>query len=195
MKKRFIYPPVLMVCLLCGIGALKAQSVKGVVKSAVNHFAGLDLVGTWDYKGVDVQFESDNLLKKAGGHVAAARAEKSIDEQLQKIGIKPGRSQFTFKEDGTFVNVSSGKKMKGKYDYNSETGVIKLSYLNHIPLKAKVTGNAAKMSFLFEADGFLSMVTFLGGKSGISVVKALTSIVRSYDGMLVGMEYEKVKEK
>lgn len=172
--------------------AAHSQSVKGVVKSAVNHFTALELDGTWLYEGVDVKFESDKLLKKAGGAVVASKIEKDLDEQLEKIGFEPGVSVFTFNEEkGTFTNTNGDKKVSGKYTYDSKKGVITLKYLNHLPIKATVTGSGNKMSLMFEAKGFLSLVSFLGKASGVSVIKSLTSILNSYDGMLVGMEYRK----
>ena len=40
------------------------------------------------YKGSAVEFESENLLMKAGGAAAATMAENKLDEQLSKVGIK-----------------------------------------------------------------------------------------------------------
>ena len=44
--------------------------------------------GTWNYSGANCVFESENLLAKAGGAVAANKIENDINTQLVKVGIK-----------------------------------------------------------------------------------------------------------
>lgn len=171
----------------------QGQIVKKVVKSTVNHLSSQDFTGTWKYEGIDIKFKSSNLLKKAGGNVAANKMEKNLDESLRKMGFEPGITTFTFNSDSTFTNVTNGRKMSGKYTYDSSTDYITLKYMGHVPIKAKVSGSGSKMSLLFEASGFLSMVTFIGSHSGISIIKGVTSILNSYDGMMVGMELRKEK--
>lgn len=191
MRKKVIGLSFLMVCLLAGSISVQAQSVKGVVKSTVNHFRALDLEGTWSYEGTSVKFETDNLLKKAGGMAAASKMEKSLNEQLDKLGFEPGITSFTFNEDGTFANETKGRTVKGTYTYDSKTNVITLKYVNHIPVKATLTGSGNQISLLFEAGGFLSMISFIGSHSGVSIVKSITSLFNTYDGMMAGMELKR----
>lgn len=193
MKRRFCYLLIMSVFFFSGIHTAQAQSIKNIIKSTVGHFMSQEFTGTWNYEGVAVKFQSDNLLKKAGGNIAASKIENDIDAQLKKIGFESGITTFRFNEDSTFTSVTNGKKMSGKYSYNNSTEYITLKYLNHVPVKAKVSGSGGKMSFLFEASSFLSMITFLGSHSGVSVVKSITSIFKSYDGMMVGMEFKKEK--
>lgn len=192
MKKKHFYFLIVSVCLFMGVSnTIQGQSIKNILKSTVSHFSSLDLQGTWQYTGTAVEFESDNLLKKAGGKVAASSVEKNIDSQLSKIGFEAGVTTFTFASDSTFTNTTGSKTLKGKYTYNSDTKYITLKYANHIPLKAKLSGSGDNISLLFEASSFLSLTTFIGSNSGISAVKSLTSVLNSYDGMMVGMELKK----
>lgn len=191
--KKNLFVVTMFMCLFGWATTVQGQIVKKVVKSTVNHLTSQDFTGTWKYEGVDIKFQSSNLLKKAGGNVAAGKMEKNLDENLRKIGFEPGITTFTFNSDSTFTNVTNGKKMSGKYTYDSATDYITLKYLGHVPIKAKVSGSGSKMSLLFEASGFLSMVTFIGSHSGVSIIKSITSILNSYDGMMVGMELRKEK--
>ncbi len=186
MKKKYIYT-LLMACLFISVPAMQAQSIKGVL----NSLKGFDFEGTWNYEGAAVEFKSNNLLKKAGGKVASSSIEKNLNSQLNKIGFEPGVTVYTFNADSTFTNTTGGRTIKGKYSYNSSTKNITLKYANHIPLKAKVSGSGSKMSLLFEANEFLSAVTFIGSHSGVSAIKGVTSILNSYDGMMVGLEFKK----
>ncbi len=188
MEKRHIY---LLAVLLLIAGSVQAQSVKKLLK-AVTGITSQDFIGTWDYEGAAVNFKTNNLLKKAGGSVAASKLENELDERLSKLGFKPGVTTFVFNEDETFSNVTDGKTVKGTYSYDKSTGYITLNYINHIPVKAKVTGTSGKISLLFEADSFLTLVTFVGSNSGISVIKNVTSLLQSYDGMMVGIELKKL---
>lgn len=191
--RKYFYLSAFAVCFMIAVPAVSAQTVKKVVKATVNHLTALDLNGEWDYEGVDVKFKSDKLLSKAGGAVAAAKIEKDLDAELEKIGFQPGVTKFTFKEDGTFTNTTGGTTLKGKYTYNSDKDEITLRYMNAIPMKAKVAGTGSKMSLMFETKAFLSFVTFLGSHSGVNVVKSVTSLLKTYDGMEVGLEFRKQK--
>jgi len=191
MKKIYLFSLMITACFFLNLGNVHGQSIKGVLKSTVNHLSSLDLTGTWQYTGSAVQFQSDNLLKKAGGKVATSSIEKQLNSQLDKLGFEPGVTTFTFNSDSTFVNTTGSRSMSGKYTYDSSTKYITLKYASHIPLKAKLSGSGDKVSLLFEASGFLSFATFIGSHSGISAVKSLTSILNSYDGMMIGMELKK----
>ncbi|PXV58848.1 uncharacterized protein DUF4923 [Dysgonomonas alginatilytica] len=191
MKTSRFYLFMICLFLFSGAATIQGQSVKNVIKSTVDHFTALDLEGTWVYKEVAVKFESDNLLKKAGGKVAAARIESKLSDQLNQIGFEPGVTVFTFTPDSTFTNTTKGKKMSGKYTYDSSSKYITLKYLNHIPVKAKLSASQGKISLLFETGSFLSLVTFIGGHSGVGVIADITSLLKSYDGMMTGLELKK----
>ena len=81
----------------------------------------IDMTGTWTYSGSAVEFESDNLLMKAGGAAAATMAENKLNEQLSKVGIKEGQMSFTFNADSTFTSTVGKKKLNGTYSYNTST--------------------------------------------------------------------------
>ena len=81
----------------------QAQSLKDLlnkdnISKVVNAITGtpetIDMTGTWTYSGSAVEFESDNLLMKAGGAAAATMAENKLNEQLSKVGIKERRQYF-----------------------------------------------------------------------------------------------------
>lgn len=70
----------------------QAQSLKDLlnkenIEKAVNAITGkstASMEGTWTYAGSAIEFESDNLLQKAGGAVAANAAENKLNEQLAR---------------------------------------------------------------------------------------------------------------
>ena len=112
-----------------------------------------------------VEFESDNLLMKAGGAAAATMAENKLNEQLSKIGIKDGQMSFTFNADSTFTSTVGKKTLKGTYSYNASTKQVDLKYLRLLNLHAKVNCSSNSLELLFNSDKLLKLMAFIGSKS------------------------------
>lgn len=199
MKKNVILA-VALIAGLCAPLQSHAQSFKGlfnkeniskVVNAVTGHTDAVDLTGTWNYTGPAIEFESDNLLKKAGGAVVATATEKKLKEQLSKIGIKEGQMKFTFNADSTFTSTMGKRTLKGTYSYNAPEGKVQLKYLKLIPLNAKVNCTSEKMELLFNSDKLLKLITFLSSKSNNASLKAISSLADSYEGMMLGFETAK----
>ena len=81
----------------------QAQSLKDLlnkdnISKVVNAITGtpetIDMTGTWTYSGSAVEFESDNLLMKAGGAAAATMAENKLNEQRRTNELHVQRRQY-----------------------------------------------------------------------------------------------------
>ena len=81
---------------------LNKENIEKVVNAVTNN-SNIDMTGTWTFTGSALELESDNLLQQAGGTLASSALEKKLDEQLNKIGIKPGQLSFTFNADSTLL--------------------------------------------------------------------------------------------
>lgn len=148
------------------------------------------LYGTWTYQSVDVAFESESLLAKAGGAVAASTVEQKIDEQLQKYGIKPGAVQFTFNKDHTFTAILNGKSVNGTYAYDPKTRSLQLTAAFGLFNQTCTVGTTTKgISLLFPADKLLSLATTAGTLLGNAntTVAALAQLLQNYKGMQIGL--------
>lgn len=199
--KRFLLLTVITFGLLGTLTHAQAQSWKDAfnkdniskVVDAVNDITGesFDMVGTWNYSGAAVAFKSDDLLKKAGGAVAAATAEKKLNEQLAKVGFTEGSSSFTFNADSTFTSTVGKRTLKGTYSYDQSSSTVTLKYAKLIGLNAKLSGSSSKMELLFDADKLLTLITFIGGKSSSGAIKTIATLAEGYDGMMLGMELTK----
>lgn len=81
-----------MLLCMCSVHA-EAQDLKsiltGVAKAAIGNKATTahSIVGTWSYQTPECQFESDQLLAKAGGEVAAKEVEEKLQTIYDKIGL------------------------------------------------------------------------------------------------------------
>ena len=151
-----------------------------------------DLQGTWTYRKADCVFETQNLLLKAGGEMAAAKIESQLESQLGKVGITPGACSFTFNSDGTYVATIGQYNLTGNYTLNTKSNTLTMTYLAGIGrISPKVVKTGASISLLFEGDKLLSMVQKVGKLSSNSPVRSLSSLINSYDGMLVEMQLSK----
>ena len=151
-----------------------------------------DLQGTWTYRKADCVFETQNLLLKAGGEMAAAKIESQLENQLGKVGITPGACSFTFNSDGTYVATIGQYNLTGNYTLNTKSNTLTMTYLAGIGrISPKVVKTGASISLLFEGDKLLSMVQKVGKLTSNSTVNSLSSLINSYDGMLVGMQLSK----
>ena len=178
----------------------QAQSLKDLlnkdnISKVVNAITGtpetIDMTGTWTYSGSAVEFESDNLLMKAGGAAAATMAENKLNEQLSKVGIKEGQMSFTFNADSTFTSTVGKKKLNGTYSYNASTKQVDLKYLKLLNLHAKVNCTSNSMDLLFNPDKLLKLMTFLGSKTNSTALKTVSSLAENYDGMMLGFGLKK----
>lgn len=151
-----------------------------------------DLVGTWKYKGADCVFETENLLMKAGGEFAATQVETKVNEYLTKYGLTGNQFEITFNKDNTYSANIKGRALQGTYSYNPETKKVTLTYLNGLgtisPIVAK---NGTTISLLYEADALMNFLTKISATSNNTTLSSLSTLLKSYDGMLIGWELQK----
>ena len=196
--KRFVFWQILIAALLMAPDS-QAQSLKDLlnkenIEKAVNAITGkstASMEGTWTYAGSAIEFESDNLLQKAGGAVAANAAENKLNEQLARVGIKEGQMSFTFNADSTFTAKVGAKSIKGTYSYDASTQNASLKFMKLIPLNAKINCTSANMDLLFNSDKLLKLITLISSKSNNSTLKTIGSQANSYDGMMLGFALKK----
>ena len=198
MKKSFLPIAFIAVFMLMATNS-QAQSWsdllnKDNISKVVNAITGkntVDMTGTWVYTGSAIEFESDNLLMKAGGAAAATMAENKLNEQLSKIGIKDGQMSFTFNADSTFTSTVGKKTLKGTYSYNASTKQVDLKYLKLLNLHAKVNCSSSSLELLFNSDKLLKLMAFIGSKSSSTALKTVSSLAENYDGMMLGFQLSK----
>ncbi len=185
--------------LLATASNLQAQSLKDLlnkenIEKAVNAVTGKNtasMTGTWMFTGSALAFESDNLLQKAGGSLAANAVEKKLDGFLGKVGIEPGEMSFTFNSDSTFQTQIKGKTLKGTYQYDSSTQKVNLKFSKLLKLNTTVNCTSEQMELLFPSDRLLDLVTFLASKSNNATLQSISSLAESYDGMMLGFTLQK----
>ena len=195
--KKMTFWAVGMIALMMTSVPVKAQSLKDLLGKAtevVQAVTGADsvkMVGNWTYSGSSIEFESDNLLSKAGGGVAANAAEKKLDEYLTKVGIKAGNTKFAFAQDSTLTVSWNGKVKKGTYSYDASTKKVTLKFGKLLTISPKVTAKSSELDLLFEADKLFKLITYITSKSGNATLQSISSLANNYDGMLLGLALKK----
>ena len=197
--KKYVLTLAVVSALLLVTTNVQAQSWKDLfnkdnIEKVVNAVTGnqtIDMTGTWTYSGSAIEFESDNLLQKAGGAAAAAVAEKKLDEQLAKVGIKDGQVSFTFNADSTFTSTVGKRTMTGTYSYDATDKVVHLRYFKLLNMNAKVNCTSTNMDLLFNSDKLLKLIAFISSKSSSTTLKTISSLADSYDGMMLGFALKK----
>ena len=188
---------VSMIALMMTAVPVQAQSLKDLlgkateVVEAVTGTGSVEMVGDWIYSGSSIEFESDNVLSKAGGSVAANAVEKKLDEYLSKVGVKAGNTKFTFAQDSTLTVNWNGKEKKGTYSYDASTKKVTLKFSKVLTISPKVTCTNSELDLLFEADKLLKLITYITSKSGNATLQSISTLANNYDGMLLGLALKK----
>ncbi len=170
---------------------LNLDKISKVVSTVTGLSTSDNITGSWNYTGSAVEFKSDDLLKKAGGAVAASTVESKVDAQLTKVGIKPGQMNFTFNADSTFTSTVGARNMSGTYTYDKSTRKVQLTYAYLLNISANVNCTSSTMELLFESDKLLKILAFLSSKSSNTSIKAIGTLANGYDGMLIGFDMKK----
>lgn len=201
--KHFTKFLVLSVCFaVMGVMTANAQGLKdllgGKLGDAVGDIVGgltkqgIDVTGTWVMSGSSCQFESDNLLKKAGGAVMADKLSDELDKLLEKIGIDKGDFSYTFNSDSTFTSKSKLGNKKGSYSVNAEESTLTLKYIGGL-MKSTCTvkASADEIQMLYDADKLKELITNIAGKSNINALELLGSLMEQYDGCMLGFKFSR----
>jgi len=151
-----------------------------------------DIVGAWSYSKPAVVFESANLLKKAGGSIISSAVENNVAAQLAQYGIKAGSMVFTFTTDKKFTCKVGTHTITGTYGV-SGTNIV-FNYLDVKTLIVNIKHSGNNMQLSFTAD---KLLTFLQGlnavKASNETLNTITSIMKSYSGMQLGLQFTKKK--
>lgn len=145
------------------------------------------IVGTWKYAKPCVQFESENLLAKAGGTLAASKVEEKLAAVYQLAGIKAGACNFVFGNNNTVQYTIGGRTSTGTYTFNAQNKTITITTQHGVQVTAYVSIVGNMMGLTFDASKLLS----LAGAASSLMNKGMTALIGNYNGMKVGFAFTK----
>lgn len=198
MKKKTLLKSIWILLVMCGVSAnARAQDLKsilsGVAKAVVGNKAttASSIIGTWTYSGPECQFESENLLAKAGGEMAAKEVEEKMIAVYNKVGMNNIR--YTFNEDGTYSYQMKKRTVTGSYVFDDAAKTITMTGKLGLKTVAYVTVTGNDMSMVFKADKLMSILkTITGAASKVnSTAATINSVAEAYDGLMLGFELKK----
>ena len=203
MKKTRLFKFAATLCLMLTLAASsQAQDLKSILSTVASKVSdavssttasSFSIVGTWTYSGLDCQFESDNLLAKAGGAVASNTVESKMEEVMEKLGFTDGCT-YVFDDSGSYTTTVNGKSTSGTYTYDSDAGTLKLTSKLKVSFTCTVDiSSSSKFSMLFDADKLMSLAktaTSLASSTSSSI-STISSLLENYDGLQLGVVLEK----
>ena len=156
------------------------------------------LQGTWNYEGAACVLESENALSNIGGAVVAEKVESKLDTYLGKLGVSKGNCAFTFQENDSCIFSIKNRSLRGTYRLNAEEKKIDFSFLyGNLNINTHVAYQVTDMNIVFDADKLMSLLQkTLSAVSSLNMsnaatLKTITTLLESYDGMMVGMKLKK----
>lgn len=152
-----------------------------------------NLVGEWTYTEPAVVFMSENLLKKAGGKLASSAIEKTIETQLNRVGITKGAMKMTFTRNGRFTQTIAGRRLRGTFTIKGKEVVLKYAgEIKQLVGTTQVDGN--DLLIVMDASKMLTYLKAIGSISGNASLKTATSLLGSMDGMLCGLRLNRASK-
>lgn len=155
-----------------------------------------DLIGDWGFNGTSVVLETDDILKKAAGEIAASKAESKLDEYCGKYGLTAKAGTFTFKEDGTFESSTGKTTQKGTYTLSGDKLTLKYGNGKHIKNIGSLTAtvkreSSGEISLLWDASRMIDVFTAITAKTSNATLQSISTLLQGYDGLKVGIKLKK----
>ena len=181
MKKKTLLKSIWILLVMCGVSAnAGAQDLKSILSGVAKAVVG-----------PECQFESENLLAKAGGEMAAKEVEEKMIAVYNKVGMNNIR--YTFNEDGTYSYQMKKRTVTGSYVFDDAAKTITMTGKLGLKTVAYVTVTGNDMSMVFKADKLMSILkTITGAASKVnSTAATINSVAEAYDGLMLGFELKK----
>ena len=172
--------------------ATNANTISNIIYDVIgyNKLTQADLVGNWSYYQPGCAFTTENLLAKAGGHVAATRAKEEMTPTYQKLGITAANTYFQFAENGQFSGKIDGQPLSGTYTFDATDQSIQLKTLL-LSIKGYVNRNAQGISLLFESKKLLTALQTVAAISGNTTLNTVGELTKNYDGIRIGLDMKR----
>lgn len=155
-----------------------------------------DICGEWTSQGSAVSFQSENLLKKAGGTAVAGAIESQINPYYEKLGLN--NAVLTINPDSTFTLKAKLFSLSGTVSTLGD-GAFNFNFkaLGKIPLgsvKTFVQKSGKNLDVMFDAKKLKTLVSSLSKVLNIKILDTAASLLDSYDGLCIGFSMKLTRE-
>lgn len=171
-----------------GVGGLLGS----ILGTFINTTNANTIVGSWTYKEPTIQFESSNLLAKAGGTAVSQSIVNKITPYYEKLGIKPGVARLVLNNNGTCQIALSNKTISGTYTYDNSNGTITVKGTTGTRLfTAYVSVSLSQLALTLDTTNLLSLLQGVGSSTGSSTLSSISGLASSFNGMKTGFLFVK----
>ena len=185
------------VMLLLSVSGVQAQSISDVLSGIGKTLVGSkattasSIKGTWKYKGPACEFESSNMLAKAGGSAVSTKIENKISPVISKFGVQG--ITYTFDGKGNYTSKIKTRAIKGTYTFDSKNKTITFKPTIGKAYTAYVTVQGSEMTLVFNANKLMSVLQSVSNSASAtnSTVSTINSLLKSYNGMRLGFRLKK----
>lgn len=173
-----------------------ASGIGDLIGTVLGAFLGTtntqSIVGTWIYQKPAIQFESSNLLAKAGGAVASNSVSAKLASYYEMVGIKPGVAKCVFNSNKTCTIALGPQNITGTYELNASAGTLTVTSSLGIKLfTAYVSVSGNQLSLTLDASKLLSAFQAVGSMSSNTTLSTISTLSKSYSGMKTGFLFTK----
>lgn len=183
-------------------GSSATDAITGLISGLTGgkKLSQADVAGVWKYREPAVTFESDNLLKKAGGAAMAAVIVNKIKPYYDRVNLS--QLQVTLNPDSTFQFVLGRLKLGGTFVHSTAQPdgnffTFKFQALGKIGIgqidaELQKTGN--KLSMTFDADKLIALLNTVAKLTGRKSIQAAATLLNSYEGLNCGFALDKIAD-
>lgn len=174
------------------------KTVDDVLGSLGNviYSAPVSLNGTYTYSGsaVSMSKSDGNLLSNLAGTAVTSTVESKVDKTLEKFGVKPGITSFTFNAaDNTFTCNVMGLPLTGNYKVGQGEKTVTLTFgkkLKYLSMTGSLESISGGCQMLFPANKLLTFLKKCASLAGqrSSEIAAIASLADGYDTFKVGFK-------
>lgn len=154
--------------------------------------------GTWTYKGVACEFNTDDMLLKFASEALSTKIEDTANGYMAKFGINPNVTTVTFNSDGTCVLTILGQEVSANYTLEDGNTILFSVLFNQINVRCNVFYEGSTICIMSDADKLLSIVKGLISQNQISLdseamstLSTMSSLIEGYDGMKLGLKLQR----
>ncbi len=154
------------------------------------------LEGNWSYVSPAVSFRSDNALQNIGGAAASVAIENKLAPYYNSAGLTSLKlsvnqaMEFTLSVRGVKL---SGTVTRGTDDESDllffNFKAFKKVTLGNVKAMASKSGN--QLSVTFDVQRLMTILQKVGGIINSSVIKSVSGILESYDGIYAGFRLKR----
>jgi len=135
-----------------------------------------------------------NLLSNLAGTAVTSTVESKVDKTLEKFGVKPGITSFTFNAaDNTFTCNVMGLPLTGNYKVGEGEKTVTLTFgkkLKYLSMTGSLESISGGCQMLFPANKLLTFLKKCASLAGqrSSEIAAIASLADGYDTFKVGFK-------